>query len=188
MVFCSLLVSIVYGPECKNIAAACLRPFDFGFPSKDSQKDFNRGPGCEWICLTVSPGDPAFAPGGFPELASKAECFHRRPVGCHAGCQNQWDPMDPILAGIGEFTTHFRTYFSGDWNWDVGGTEFWILTGHVFLGPAAPTVPPQPRLLERPERGGTGTLSREQEGPVPLLGPNGAMVESTRGTFEGTNS
>ena len=29
------------------------------------------------------------------------------------GCQHQWDP---ILVGIGEFTTHFRTYFSGDWD------------------------------------------------------------------------
>ena len=33
--------------------------------------------------------------------------------------------------GVGEFTTHFRTYFSGDWDvhWD-----YWIMThGHMNL-------------------------------------------------------
>ena len=28
---------------------------------------------------------------------------------CGCGCQNQWDP----ILGVGEFTTRFRTYFSG---------------------------------------------------------------------------
>ena len=32
--------------------------------------------------------------------------------------QKQWDP----ILGVGEFTTHFRTYFSGDWevHWGTG--------------------------------------------------------------------
>ena len=35
--------------------------------------------------------------------------------------------------GVGEFTTHFRTYFSGDWDVDWG--TIWILThGHVLFG------------------------------------------------------
>ena len=29
------------------------------------------------------------------------------------GCQNQWEL-------VGEFTTHFRTYFSGDAHWGYG--------------------------------------------------------------------
>ena len=32
---------------------------------------------------------------------------------------------DPIL-GAGEFTTHFRTYLSGDWDVHWG---YWLLTG-----------------------------------------------------------
>ena len=34
-------------------------------------------------------------------------------LGYGYGCQNQWDPSH---FGIGEFTAHFRTYFSGDWD------------------------------------------------------------------------
>ena len=59
--------------------------------------------------------------------------------------QNQWDHFrvgappilvglwlskpfwDPILVGIGEFTTHFRTCFSGWIGMFTGGT-IWILT------------------------------------------------------------
>ena len=33
------------------------------------------------------------------------------PFGC--GCQNQWDPSFGVF---GELATHFRTYFSGDWD------------------------------------------------------------------------
>ena len=35
--------------------------------------------------------------------------------------QNQWDPILGYL-GVGEFTTYFRTYFSGDWDvhWGCG--------------------------------------------------------------------
>ena len=46
--------------------------------------------------------------------------------------QNQWDPiLGPGAPGVGEFTTHFSTYFS----WAVGmftGGTIWILThGHA---------------------------------------------------------
>ena len=36
--------------------------------------------------------------------------LHESTSGC--GCQNQW----VTFFGVGEFTTHFRTYFSGDWD------------------------------------------------------------------------
>ena len=39
---------------------------------------------------------------------------------------------DPILVGIGEFTTHFRTYFS-DWLMFTGGT-IWLLTHDHLRG------------------------------------------------------
>ena len=38
--------------------------------------------------------------------------------------QNQWDP---ILVGLGEFTTRLRTYFSG-WSGMFTGGTIWILT------------------------------------------------------------
>ena len=39
---------------------------------------------------------------------------------------------DPILVGIGEFTTHFRTYLSGDWDvhW---GYDLGLLLQGLFL-------------------------------------------------------
>ena len=37
--------------------------------------------------------------------------------------------------GVGEFATHFRTYFSGWIGMFTGGTEFWILAhGQIELG------------------------------------------------------
>ena len=53
--------------------------------------------------------------------------------GGHHGCGGQNRFWDHILGGLGEFTTHFRTYFSGDWDVKTGGT-IWILThGHMAL-------------------------------------------------------
>ena len=58
--------------------------------------------------------DPGFAPRLFSLL------FYDMAVG-----QHQWD------LGVGEFTTHFRTYFSGDWDVHRG---YGILThGHIGI-------------------------------------------------------
>ena len=43
--------------------------------------------------------------------------------------QKQWDRAQ---FGVGEFTTYFRAYFSGDWDVKTGGT-IWILT-HGQMG------------------------------------------------------
>ena len=55
--------------------------------------------------------------------------------------QNQW-----YTFGVGEFTTHFRTYFSGDvhWGYDLGFDHGQVSGGHPFLFRWGRSSPPRP--------------------------------------------
>ena len=84
-------------------------------------------------CLPLGPVGPVG-----PRLSAPGSACKK----CGCSGQNRFG-IQVFLVGIGEFTTHLRTYFSGDW--DVHSGYGFLTHGHVAADGAPPRpAPPRP--------------------------------------------
>ena len=86
-----------------------------------------------WVKNRVTPKWVALVNGNMdqnPQSNSWWFIFDPYPFGVISTCLVVKTVLGSHYWLVGEFTTHFRTYFSGDWDVKTGGT-IWILTqGH----------------------------------------------------------